>query len=56
MTSSTEPEFWTILKTPPKTPSEILIECIEAEMVQAITAEIDREVLANLMKVANENR
>jgi len=52
MTSTTDPEFWTILKTPPKTP----IERIEDEMAQILREEIDKEILMNIIKVANENR
>lgn len=49
-------QVWEILKAPPKTPSEMLIELIQNEMSEAIKQEIDNGILEQLIKAANESR
>ena len=50
MSKNNEPEFWTILKTPPKKPVNIEDEFMIL-FSKELMGEIDAEILAELIKV-----
>jgi hypothetical protein len=57
VTSTTDPEFWTILKTPPKPIYgnwEHSLE-LEEELARILREEIDKEIIARIIKANNES-
>lgn len=58
VTSTTDPEFWTILKTPHKPiygEFQYSVE-LEGELAKILREEIDKELMDAIIKANNENR